>query len=36
VETLKGHHLEVASVALADIELAKVVLDAVERKLAEE
>ena len=27
METLKGHHLEVASVALAEIELAKVVLD---------
>lgn len=36
VEKLKGRHLEVASVALADIELAKVVLDAVERKQAKE
>lgn len=36
MEKLKGRHLEVASVALADIELAKVVLDAVERKQAKE
>lgn len=36
VEKLHGRHLEVASVALADIELAKVVLDAVERKQAKE
>jgi len=36
VEKLKGRHLEIASVALADIELAKVVLDAVERKQAKE
>lgn len=36
VEKLKGRHLEVASVALADIELAKVVLEAVERKQAKE
>jgi regulator of protease activity HflC (stomatin/prohibitin superfamily) len=36
VEKLKGRHLEVASVAIADIELAKVVLDAVERKQAKE
>lgn len=36
VEKLKGRHLEVGSVALADIELAKVVLDAVERKQAKE
>ena len=36
VEKLKGRHLEVASVAMADIELAKVVLDAVERKQAKE
>ena len=36
VEKLKGRHLEVTSVALADIELAKVVLDAVERKQAKE
>jgi len=36
VEKLKGRHLEVASVALADIELAKVVLAAVERKQAKE
>ena len=32
VEKLKGRHLEVSSVALADIELAKIVLEAVERK----
>src|ERR1043165_4630717 len=31
-EKLKGRHLEIASVALADIELVKLVLDAVERK----
>jgi regulator of protease activity HflC (stomatin/prohibitin superfamily) len=36
VEKLKGRHLEVASVAMADIELAKVVLEAVERKQAKE
>ncbi|MDF0642397.1 MAG: prohibitin family protein [Nitrospira sp.] len=36
MEKLKGRHLEIASVALADIELAKVVLDAVERKQAKE
>ncbi|WP_447972201.1 prohibitin family protein [Nitrospira sp. Kam-Ns4a] len=36
VEKLKGRHLEIASVALADIELAKMVLDAVERKQAKE
>lgn len=36
VEKLSGRHLEIASVALADIELAKVVLDAVERKQAKE
>jgi regulator of protease activity HflC (stomatin/prohibitin superfamily) len=36
VEKLKGRHLEIASVAMADIELAKVVLDAVERKQAKE
>ena len=30
VEKLKGRHLEVHSVALADIELAKIVLEAVE------
>jgi regulator of protease activity HflC (stomatin/prohibitin superfamily) len=36
VEKLKGRHLEVASIALADIDLAKVVLDAVERKQAKE
>lgn len=36
VEKLKGRHLEVASIAMADIELAKVVLDAVERKQAKE
>src|SRR5690242_6339408 len=34
VEKLRGRHLEVASVALADIELAKIVLEAVERKQA--
>jgi regulator of protease activity HflC (stomatin/prohibitin superfamily) len=36
VEKLKGRHLDVASVALADIELAKIVLEAVERKQAKE
>lgn len=36
VEKLKGRHLEVSSIAMADIELAKVVLDAVERKQAKE
>ncbi|MDF0664542.1 MAG: prohibitin family protein [Nitrospira sp.] len=36
VDKLKGRHLEVASVALADIELARVVLEAVERKQAKE
>lgn len=36
VEKLKGRHLEVASIAMADIELAKVVLEAVERKQAKE
>jgi prohibitin 1 len=36
VDKLKGRHLEVASVALADIELAKIVLEAVERKQAKE
>lgn len=36
VEKLKGRHLEVASVAMADIELAKLVLEAVERKQAKE
>ncbi len=36
VEKLRGRHLEVGSVAMADIELAKVVLDAVERKQAKE
>ena len=36
VEKLKGRHLEVSSIALADIDLAKVVLDAVERKQAKE
>ena len=36
VEKLKNRHLEVASVALADIELAKIVLEAVERKQAKE
>ncbi|HZS10646.1 MAG TPA: prohibitin family protein [Nitrospirales bacterium] len=35
-EKLKGRHLEIASVALADIELAKLVLDAVERKQSKE
>lgn len=36
VEKLKDRHLEVASVAMADIELAKVVLDTVERKQTKE
>jgi regulator of protease activity HflC (stomatin/prohibitin superfamily) len=36
VEKLKGRHLEVASVALADIELARIVLEAVERKQSKE
>lgn len=36
VDKLKGRHLEVHSVALADIELAKIVLEAVERKQAKE
>jgi len=36
VEKLKGRHLEIASIAMADIELAKVVLEAVERKQAKE
>jgi regulator of protease activity HflC (stomatin/prohibitin superfamily) len=36
VEKLKGRHLQIASVALADIELAKIVLEAVERKQAKE
>ncbi|MBS0184352.1 MAG: prohibitin family protein [Nitrospira sp.] len=36
VEKLKGRHLEVSSIAMADIQLAKVVLDAVERKQAKE
>jgi regulator of protease activity HflC (stomatin/prohibitin superfamily) len=36
VDKLKGRHLEVASVALADIELAKLVLEAVERKQSKE
>jgi len=36
VEKLKGRHLEVSSIALADIDLAKVVLEAVERKQAKE
>jgi regulator of protease activity HflC (stomatin/prohibitin superfamily) len=36
VEKLKGRHLEVQSVALADIELARIVLEAVERKQAKE
>lgn len=35
-EKLKGRHLQVASIAMADIELAKVVLDDVERKQAKE
>jgi len=36
VEKLKGRHLDVHSVALADIELAKIVLEAVERKQSKE
>ena len=36
VEKLKGRHLQVASVALAEVELAKLVLEAVERKQAKE
>lgn len=36
LEKLKGRHLEIASIAMVDIELAKVVLDAVERKQAKE
>ena len=36
VEKLKGRHLDVSSIALADIDLAKVVLEAVERKQAKE
>jgi regulator of protease activity HflC (stomatin/prohibitin superfamily) len=36
VDKLKGRHLEIASVALAEIELAKIVLEAVERKQAKE
>ncbi len=36
MDKLKGRHLEVASVALADIELAKIVLEAVERKQSKE
>lgn len=36
VDKLKGRHLEIASVALSDIELARVVLEAVERKQAKE
>lgn len=36
VDKLRGRHLEVHSVALADIELAKIVLEAVERKQAKE
>jgi regulator of protease activity HflC (stomatin/prohibitin superfamily) len=36
VDKLKGRHLEVNSVALAEIELAKIVLEAVERKQAKE
>ncbi len=36
VEKLKGRHLEIASIALADVDLAKVVLQAVERKQAKE
>lgn len=36
VEKPKGRHLEVQSVALADIELAKIVLEAVERNQAKE
>ena len=36
VEKLKGRHLEVTSVALADIELARIVLEAVEKKQSKE
>ncbi len=36
VEKLKGRHLEVASVALTDVELARLVLEAVEHKQAKE
>ncbi|MDF0652692.1 MAG: peptidase [Nitrospira sp. LK265] len=36
VDKLKGRHLDVASVALADIDLSRVVLEAVERKQAKE
>jgi regulator of protease activity HflC (stomatin/prohibitin superfamily) len=36
VEKLKGRHLQIASVALAEIELAKLVLVAVEQKQAKE
>lgn len=36
VEKLKGRHLEITSVALSDVELARVVLEAVERKQAKE
>lgn len=36
VEKLKGRHLEVASVALAEIELARLVLESVERKQSKE
>ena len=36
VEKLKGRHLQIASVALAEIELAKIVLEAVEKKQAKE
>lgn len=36
VEKLKGRHLDVHSVALADIELARIVLEAVERKQSKE
>ncbi len=36
VDKLKGRHLEVTSVALADIELARIVLEAVEKKQSKE
>jgi regulator of protease activity HflC (stomatin/prohibitin superfamily) len=36
VEALKGRHLEIATVALSEIELSKQVLEAVERKQAKE
>lgn len=36
VESLKGRHLEISTVALAEIELSKQVLQAVERKQAKE